>query len=134
MSLIGTKRYVCIGANIFPGIVTSEPTAETVTYNGRQITVQRADILSLRTTNPANGPVTSYLTVSNENLRFSPARADKVEGIDVDAKGKPIPLATLLRLHAESTANWLATRSQGTTVVLKPATMTDDTALADLPI
>lgn len=79
------KRFVLIAGRSIPGLQVS--TAETMvveTANGKRIPSQFADILTLRETNPDLGPVETYLTVTHENLRFSPLRFNTVPGLDYD--------------------------------------------------
>lgn len=80
-----TKRFVMIVGRAIPGIQLSPAESQEVTLpSGRTIMAQFADVLTLRETNPANGPVTTYLTVTRENLRFTALRFSNVANLDFD--------------------------------------------------
>lgn len=79
------KRFVLIAGRAVPGIQISEPQDQMVTLpSGKQIRATFADVLTLRETNPANGPITEYLTVTRENLRFTALRFSGVANLDFD--------------------------------------------------
>lgn len=110
--MLATKVWVMIAGNKFPGIIVSGADQSTVALaSGRRVFQSRADVISLRTTNPANGDVTSYLTISNENLRFCPPRFGlPYEGLDADEHGEVIPLPKLTDLVADSIATFQKAR------------------------
>lgn len=136
MSIIGEKRYITIvprdgtPAVKFPAVIVGDPFEVTVKVNGMDRVVQKARMLSLRTTNPANGEVTSYLRISDERLEtiFTPLRMSKAIGLDVDADGTVLDFATLCDQVADQTLAWLAS-NQAT----KAAPVEVD-FLADLPL
>ena len=84
MSIL-TKRWLSIGGRAVPGIqISPAETRQVQTRAGKTIPVQFAEVLSLRETNPANGPVVQYLRVTPENLGFTTLRFNEVEGLDVE--------------------------------------------------
>lgn len=94
----------------FPGIIVSKPETTMVELaDGRRRPSTFAWVISLRETNPANGPVRKYLDLSLENMRFSPLRDEAVVGLDYDEAGLPISIATLKSLHAKALAAFQAT-------------------------
>lgn len=120
MSYIGQKRTILIQGRPTHGTITSEPVAETIQVPSKDparkgqmvnIPVLRAEMISLRETNPANGPVTTYLTPSIENLRFTLPRFNTVVGLDVTEDGEKIDLQKLTELTAESMAAFQARRA-----------------------
>src|SRR4051812_30835151 len=79
------KRFVMIAGRAIPGIQISASEDAPVTLpSGKTIRATFADVLTLRETNPANGPVTTYLTVTRENLRFTALRFTNVADLDFD--------------------------------------------------
>lgn len=119
MSIIGQKRLFTIGGRVVPGTVVGEPRAETIQVpskdparNGALVTlrIERADVITLRTTNPANGPVREYLALSPENLRFGVPRFTNVVGLDVTEDGEVIDLQMLSELTAQSIADYQSAR------------------------
>lgn len=120
-SYIGQKRTILIKGRKVPGTITGEPVAETVQVPSKDparkgelinIPVLRAEMISLRETNPANGPVETYLTPSIENLRFTLPRFGNVVGLDVTADGEKIDLQALSDLAADSMAAFQLRREE----------------------
>jgi hypothetical protein len=110
---VGEKRTVIITdprtgeSRKWPGIIWGEvQQLSHTTLDGRDTTIERANVLSLRSTNPANGEVRQYLTETNEALRFTPVRYGSVVGLDVDENGETISLAKLSDMHADSIADF----------------------------
>lgn len=97
------KRFINIMGNEFPALQVSEAVQTTVELaNGKKVPALIAEVISLRTTNPANGPVTSYLTSTPENLRFSPLRFNSVPGLDYDPEtGEVLSLEALEQRRGE---------------------------------
>lgn len=119
MAKIGEWRDVSIGGRLVPGVVVGETAQSTVQVPSKDparngalvnIPVQRADIITLRETNPALGPVRKYLTMTSENLRFTFPRFDAVVGLDATEDGDKISLRELVALTAASTAEFQAER------------------------
>jgi hypothetical protein len=112
MHRIGDRVTVLIAGNQFPGIIVSEVEHLDVTLaDGRTIPQDRADVISLRTTNPEKGEVRSYHTLSNENLRFTPPRFGKaVVGLDSTEGGEKISLAALAQIVADSISDFQKAR------------------------
>jgi hypothetical protein len=82
------KRNISIAGRSVPALQIGAAETQMVELSsGKVIPAQFADLLSLRETNPANGEVTEYLTVTHENLRFTTLRFSNVIGLDVDADG-----------------------------------------------
>jgi hypothetical protein len=82
---IGTWVNIHIAGRKVPGIVTSKPETIVVeTRQGKRIPNRFADVLTLRETNPANGPVVTYLRTTPENLSFATLRSTRVAGLDYD--------------------------------------------------
>jgi len=109
------KRFINIMGNEFPAVQVGDPVSTTVELsNGKKVPALIAEVISLRTTNPANGPVTSYLTSTPENLRFSPLRFTTVPGLDVDGEtGEVLDLEALeVRRGADIRARQLALAEQ----------------------
>lgn len=116
---IGQKRTIMIQGRKIAGLIMGEPVPETIQVPSKDparkgelinIPVLRAEMISLRETNPANGPVETYLTPSIENLRFTLPRFGNVVGLDVTADGEKIDLQTLADLAADSMAAFQARR------------------------
>lgn len=90
------KVLAFIGTRAIPGIVTGPAiAAPVVTAAGRTITAFFVPVISLRETNPALGPVTTYLTLTRENERFLVERFDNVVGLDVSEDGTMLTLRDL---------------------------------------
>lgn len=91
------KRTIVIGGRTIPAIVISEPVLGSVTLrNGQVRPTQTVQMLSLRETNPDNGPVETYLAQTPENLRFAPLRFTTVKGLDVDEHGAQLGIEVLM--------------------------------------
>ena len=104
MSRIMEKGYLAIFGQKFAGVIVSEPVAAVATTSaGRSIPTYRADVITVRTTNPANGPVTEYKRKSNEDLGFWFPRGKAVVGLDADENGAVISLEDLSEATMEST-------------------------------
>ena len=125
MSYLGQRRNVLIAGRIVPGVIVGEPTTSTIQVPSKDptragqmanIPVVRADVITLRETNPANGPVRTYLTITPENLRFTTPRFEGAVGLDFDEKGERISLQELVHLTEDSMAAFqlerLATRQE----------------------
>lgn len=98
------KRVLHIAGRDIPGLQVSPAETEVITTQfGKRIPVQMADVISLRETNPALGPVVTYLTMTRENLRFSTLRKpdDYVVGLDVSEDGTLLSLDELEEKRAE---------------------------------
>jgi hypothetical protein len=105
------KGYAAVAGQKFPGVIVSEPVATTAsTATGRSIPTFRADVITLRTTNPANGPVRSYLRKTNEDLGFWFPRTRPVVGLDATEHGEVIDLEALSDKVLESTLAFQAAR------------------------
>lgn len=104
---IGQMVHVIVAGNPFPGRVLDGPQHETITIPAKPATDRFAakpartieatwqNVVSLRTTNPANGEVTEFLTISRERTdepRFTAPRTKPVEGLDATEKGEVITL------------------------------------------
>jgi hypothetical protein len=77
------KRFVPVGPVAFPGIIISDIVTEEVERrNGTKVRTQFAQVLTLRTTNPDNGPVVEFVHESREDLGWCPLRFDTVPGLD----------------------------------------------------
>lgn len=112
---IGVRNFVNIrnretGERILmPGVIVSNPvTVMTDLADGRKRPSTFAWVITLRTTNPANGPVREYFDLSYENMKFSPLRDEPVVGLDFDEKGLPISIEQLKGLHARGLAAFQA--------------------------
>lgn len=110
---IGEKRTVIITdpktgeSRKWPGIIWGPvQKLSHTTLDGRETFIERVNILSLRQTNPANGEVRTYLTETNEALRFAPLRMGNVVGLDVTEDGEVLSLAKLSDMHADSIAEF----------------------------
>ena len=91
-----TKRFVMIAGRAIPGLqISASEDAPVTTASGRVIRATFADVLTLRETNPANGEVQTYLTVTRENLRFTALRFTNVIGLDTDADGTLLTIEDL---------------------------------------
>jgi hypothetical protein len=117
----GTKVTTEMANGIaFPGVALGEATSEEIEVVSRQtgekvtIKVTRFDVISLRTTNPANGPVTSYLVRHSEveNYGFRPIaspRFNTIPGLDADPEtGEKYTLQMLSDLVSAARATFLA--------------------------
>lgn len=126
------KRYVVIQGRAVPGIQISESQDELVTLpSGKSIRATFADVLTLRGTNPDNGPVTEYLTVTRENLRFTVLRFDNVIGLDVDADGT---MLTMADLETRRLADIIARQSQNLAKAATASVDLDDIDIEELPV
>ncbi len=88
---------VPMGGRDVPGQALGAPRDTKRTYTnqfGREVTVNAAvqRVVTLRGTNPDNGPVRTYKTIREENLDFVFERDEPVIGLDVTADGEVIPL------------------------------------------
>lgn len=123
------KRNVLIAGRPIPGIQISAPQNEVVTTSsGKRINATFADVMTLRETNPANGPVNKYLTVTRENLRFTTLRNTVVPGLDIhEETGQPLSIEELeSRREADIAAHQMALLARRT-----PASVSLEDALAD---
>lgn len=123
------KRFVHIAGRAIPGLQVSQ--AETVmveTSRGKRIPSQFADILTLRETNPALGPVETYLTVTHENLRFTTLRFDNVPGLDYDPETGA--LLTIEELEQRRAAD-IAARQQANLAAKAPTVVALDLEAAE---
>lgn len=99
----GDKVLVHTPLISFPGIVVGkEEHGRVQLANGSWRPTVTANVLTLRTTNPANGPVIEYLTVTPENMRFTTMRFTDVIGLDVDEHGARLTLEVLEARRAEN--------------------------------
>lgn len=123
MSYIGQTRTIVFNGRTVPGVITGEPISDTVQVPSKDparkgalinIPVMRAEMISLRETNPARGEVETYLTLTVENLRFTLPRFSKVVGLDVTADGELLDLQALTDLTAASMAEYQLRRSAAT--------------------
>jgi hypothetical protein len=104
MSRIMEKGNIALAGRKVPGVIVSEPVAVTVeTARGKVIPTFRADVISLRETNPENGPVRRYHRKTNEDLGFFFPRDRAVIGLDVTSDGEVLGLDALSDLAMEST-------------------------------
>lgn len=140
------KRFIPIGAQAVPGLQISEAVTETITVpvkvngevvldeNGqpktKNILAQFADIYSIRETNPANGPVQQYPTVSRENLRFTPLRFSTVVGLDIDEHGAALDLAVL---EARRMDNIMSRQAARVAANIVPVVSLDDESTEGAP-
>ena len=139
MDIIGQLRVFLIGGRKIPGVIVGDAHSDVVEYpskdparNGQLVhrRVQRAEAITLRETNPANGPVRTYLTKTDEDLAYTFLRTDKVVGLDVHEDGTPIDFYELQELTAESMANYQLQRLANA-VVREPSLDIDLMAPAD---
>lgn len=101
----GDRVWIPIQPGVeFPGVVVSQPSLQQATsQNGRTFQAMRVDVISMRETNPANGPVETYYRLSNEPESFLKDRDDAaVVGIDVDEDGHILGLKALKALVGNS--------------------------------
>lgn len=98
------KITFTIGPGIrIAGRITSDPVSSvdevpSTKFPGtmKRFPALRAQVISLRETNPANGPVTTYIRQSIENVgAFAVNRNSVIEGLDIDADGVPLSLSDL---------------------------------------
>lgn len=110
-SRIMEKGKLALGGISVPGVIVSEPVAAVATSStGRNIPTYRADVITLRETNPANGPVRTYPRKTNEDLGFWFPRSRHIVGLDVSADGTLIDLDELSDLTMEATLAFQAQR------------------------
>ena len=96
------KRNLLFAGRSIPAVQAGPDEHTTVTLSsGKIIPATFADMISLRETNPANGPVTTYLTLTRENKRFMTLRFDHVVGLDVAEDGTMLTLEDLERQRTE---------------------------------
>lgn len=118
-SIIGQMRNVLIGGRTVPGVVVSEATESRVEVASKDparkgqtvsLPVLRADIITLRSTNPELGEVTEYLTITPENLRFTTPRFTSVPGLDASKDGEKLSIPELVALTEKSMADFQLAR------------------------
>ena len=118
-SLIGQMRNVLIAGRVVPGVVVGESIESTVQVASRDpqragqmvnIPVVRADIITLRETNPALGEVREYLTITPENLRFTTPRFQAIVGLDATEGGEKLSVKDLIGLTEKSMADFQLAR------------------------
>jgi len=111
MSNIGLKGYISTPFLAIPGVVVSEPVQVVAkTQSGREFPAFRADVISLRETNPANGPVRRYLRKTNEDLGFYFPREETIVGLDATEDGEKLSVGALGHLAMQDTMAFQASR------------------------
>ena len=98
LSRIGEKGYLTAFAQKLPGIIVTEPVPATyTTRDGRELPTWRANVITLRPTNPANGPVEFRVRQSNEDVggSFWFPRTKAIVGLDADEHGAVLDIEDL---------------------------------------
>lgn len=104
------KRSIYIGAREIAAIQIGKAfQTQGTRSDGRPVLQTLAELMSYRSTNPldaAGNPqeVRWYLTITTENLRFSPLRFTEVVGLDVDEHGAELTLPVLMARMGEDIA------------------------------
>lgn len=121
--MIGKRIMAAIGGRAWPGVITGTPFPGVAEFPSRDPQragqmVRRpttyAEVITQRETNPANGPVRSYLVKSIEDLKWigpRDANHEAVVGLDFDEDGTQISLTELDALVFESTLAFQAART-----------------------
>lgn len=103
-SRIGEWTKLALFGQAMPGVIVSEPVRHVATTaTGKNIPTYRAEVITLRETNPANGPVRKVYRKTDEDLGFAYPRTKPVIGLDVDENGVVIDLDTLSDLAMADT-------------------------------
>jgi hypothetical protein len=96
------KYFLHFAGVEIPAVQVGPDTHTTVELrDGRKIPAVFANMISLRGTNPDNGPVVEYLTLTPENKRFVTMRFTNVIGLDVDENGALLTVEELERQRAK---------------------------------
>lgn len=105
MSRIMEKGWIALAGRQVPGVIVSEPVPTVAeSRTGRLIPTFRADVISLRETNPEGAnPGQTYYRKTNEDLGFFFPRDKVVKGLDADEHGVKLDRDDLSLLAMQST-------------------------------
>lgn len=113
VTLIGTRIDQKVGPRFVPGVIVSDevfhdvatfPSRATGQLVSRPVT--KVKVITLRGTNPDNGPVTQYHVLTTEDTGFQFPRSEPVVGLDYDRNGDRLSINDLIELtKADMLAN-----------------------------